>query len=132
MEVIAKKARIRSAEKNRKFSSCAFADRVFLCATKKLEEIVSKGYWPQDAVPLREQTIDTEPLSMKDDKQTVLAAFMVHDSKTDVLKCVSLGMGTKFIDISQTSSGRGNNQNLTNNVLTRVLNCPFDLTYPSF
>jgi len=107
MEVVGKKAPIRSAEKDRKFSTCKFADRVFLCATKKLHDIITNGYWPKKAVPLQEETEGKNSM-MTDNKQTVLAAFMVYDSKVDVLKCVSLGMGTKFIDQSQPSLCTGN------------------------
>jgi hypothetical protein len=107
MEVVAKKARVRNAEKDRKYSTCKFADRVFLCVKKKLHDVIKKGYWPEQAAPLQEQT-EVKDSMMKESKQTVLAAFMIYDSKVDVLTCVSLGMGTKFIDQSQQSLCTGN------------------------
>ena len=106
MDVLQNKSRIRSAEKDRKFSTCKFADRVFDCATKKLHDVVTKGYWPEQAVPVQEQTGGMDAV-INENKQTVLAAFMIYDSKLDILKCVSLGMGTKFIDQSSCTGNIG-------------------------
>ena len=97
MESLPKKTRIRNAEKDRKFSTCKFADRVFHCVTEQLEHIIHQGYWPKEASPYK-TNIDHEIDSKDEKQQTVLAAFLIHDAKADVLQCVSLAMGTKFLD----------------------------------
>merc|ERR1712061_361240 len=97
MEIPSKKARIRKAEKDRKFSTCQFADRVFHCVTKQLDQIVQKGHWPEEALPYR-NIIGNDIESKLERQQAVLAGFLVYDKKIDLLECVSLGMGTKFID----------------------------------
>ena len=101
MNVHKTNARLRSAEKNRKFSTCKFADRVFLCVTKKLDDIVAKGHWPEEAAPYRGIHNRTDAKSRNKTPQTVLASFLIHNSKSDVLECVSVGMGTKFVDNKQ-------------------------------
>ena len=96
METLSKKACIRNAEKDRKFSTCKFADRIFHCVTKQLDHIIQKDYWPKKASPYR-KNIEHE-IEPKDEKQqTVLAAFLIHNAKTDILQCVSLALGTKFL-----------------------------------
>ena len=98
-EVTSKKARVRKAEKDRKFSSCKFADRIFLCVATKLDEIVKAGYWPQDAVTYRHNVADSMvPTTTNVGNQNVTAAILLHDSQTDQLRCLSIGIGTKFIE----------------------------------
>ena len=107
MEHNSKRPRIRHAEKDRKFSSCKFADRVFQCVIKQLENIVEKYNWPTESLPNR-KNVETENESKSGRQQSVLAAFLIHDNENDLLKCVSLGMGTKFLDNDVcTNSQRG-------------------------
>ena len=98
-EVTSKKARVRKAEKDRKFSSCKFADRIFLCVVTKLDEVVKAGYWPQDAVTYRLNAAGSiVPTTTNTGNQNVTAAILLHDSQTDQLQCLSIGIGTKFIE----------------------------------
>ena len=99
MEVTSKKAPVRKAEKDRKFSSCKFADRIFLCVATKLDEIVKAGYWPEDAVTYRLNAAESMvPTTTNPGNQNVTAAILLHDSLTDQLQCLSIGIGTKFIE----------------------------------
>ena len=93
-----KKIRLRNAEKDRKYSTCQFADRVFFCATTKLDEIIAKGHWPREALPSRAIGETYEVKKRNEGHQTVVAAFIIHDSSSDNLECASLGVGTKFIE----------------------------------
>ena len=98
-EVTSKKARVRKAEKDRKFSTCKFADRIFLCVVTKLDEVVKAGYWPQDAVTFRLNAAGSiVPTTTNTGNQNVTAAILLHDSQTDQLQCLSIGIGTKFIE----------------------------------
>ena len=109
MDVTCKKARLRHAEKDRKYSTCKFADRVFHCVTKQIDDIITKGYWPKEAAPYRlKNTGDKGSTVNKQGHQTVAAAFIIHNSKHDILKCISIGIGTKFIDKSNTILHNGN------------------------
>ena len=119
MEVTSKKARVRKAEKDRKFSSCKFADRIFLCVATKLDEIVKAGYWPQDAVTYRLNAAEsTVPTTTNAGNQNVTAAVLLHDSQTDQLQCLSIGIGTKFIEKIY---GHAKGIFLTNGILTETL-----------
>ena len=82
-EVTSKKARVRKAEKDRKFSSCKFADRIFFCVVTKLDEVVRAGYWPQDAVTYRLNAAGSiVPTTTNTGNQNVTAAILLHDSQT--------------------------------------------------
>ena len=70
---------------------------VFHCVTKQLDQIVQRGHWPEEALPYR-NIIGNDIESKLERQQAVLAGFVVYDKKIDLLECVSLGMGTKFID----------------------------------
>ena len=98
MSVTTQKRRLRNAEKHRKFSTCKFADRIYLCATKKLDDIVSKGYWPEAVSVGRGTDSIHDTTGTHESQQNVLAAFIIHNTNLDTLKCISLGMGTKFVD----------------------------------
>ena len=108
MELPTKQTRLRNAEKHRKFSTCKFADRIFLCATKKLEDIIAQGHWPEVASPCKGIHNSFDSISKNERQQTVVAAFVIHDSKSDILECVSLGMGTKFVDYKRITNRKGN------------------------
>ena len=112
MEHSCKRPRIRHAEKDRKFSSCKFADRVFHSVMVQLENIVEKYNWPTESLPYR-KNVENESESKNERQQSVLAAFLIHDNKSDLLECVSLGMGTKFLD----NDACTNNQRGMSNVL---------------
>ena len=101
-----KKKRIRNAEKNRKFSTCKFADRIFFCVTNKLDDIIKRGHWPEKAIPMNQSS--KKSANPNEGNQTVIAAFLIHDSKYDVLECVSLGIGTNFVDKKRIASHGGN------------------------
>ena len=97
MNIEAKKIRLRNAEKDRKYSTCQFADRVFSCATKKLDDIIAKGHWPREAAPSR-AIGETYEAKRNERHQTVVAAFIIYYSSSDTLECASLGVGTKFLE----------------------------------
>ena len=111
MEHNSKRPRIRHAEKDRKFSSCKFADRVFHCVMEQLENIVEKYNWPTESLPNR-KNIENENQSKNERQQSVLAAFLIHDNENDLLKCVSLGMGTKFLDNDVCTNGQRGMRNV--------------------
>ena len=98
MNVEAKKIRLRNAEKDRNYSTCQFADRVFFCATKKLDDIIAKGHWPLEAAPSRAVAETNGAKKRNERHQTVVAAFIIHDSSSDNLECASWGGGTKFLE----------------------------------
>ena len=111
MEHNSKRPRIRHAEKDRKFSSCKFADRVFHCVIERLEIIVENYNWPTELLPNR-KNVENKNESNTERQQSVLAAFLIHDNESDDLKCVSLGMGTKFLDNDVCNNGQRGMRNV--------------------
>ena len=100
------KFHLRNAEKDRKFSTCKFADRIFVSVKNKIDDIIKRGHWPETAIPFNQSP--KQYLSENESRQTVIAAFLIHNSKIDVLKCVSIGIGTKFVDKTHSASYKGN------------------------
>ena len=101
---------LRHAEKNRKFSTCKFADRVFCCVTSKLDNITHKGYWPSEAVPSRGMKNKSILIGSQTFRQAVVAAFVLYNSSTDQMECISIGVGTKFLDY-KCGNQKGNSEN---------------------
>ncbi|CAD7963042.1 unnamed protein product [Amoebophrya sp. A25] len=89
-----KKANVRHAEKTRKFSTCAFADRVCDCVVDA---------WRRDSSLLAERAKAKQANTEAGEhhtgqqNQTVLAGFVAFDRTRNEMQCLSWATGTKFL-----------------------------------
>ena len=80
LPINSKTAKVRHAEKDRKYSTCAFADRVAI-----------------EVIDTYKTAVTTHQGQFEAPKgQTVLAGFCQYDKANDSLICVSFGVGTKY------------------------------------
>ncbi|CAD7945349.1 unnamed protein product [Amoebophrya sp. A120] len=95
---------LRHAEKERKFSTCSFADRVCNCVlscyrTQREDQELFPGLLAP-AAPWSSSSEATSELLLQSSKaflkQTCIAGFVLFDSEANEMRCVSFGVGTKF------------------------------------